>query len=210
MLEKIRKRLSGVLDMETLMSNSISFVETEFEGDSDLEFIKVFIKKPAYYEEWKKCHYDELKPVALAKNKNEQILFLRKAIVPLIESSIMNTNLLTRDDSEKVILWNELKLHKNESFEDSYSLTSQICLFSEASCYCLRLISLKLGDARKNDWFTMYSNLYSQYIKLLLDSLIETRQGKVAVLSPLLKPAKVAIDEVKPKIFQGENWDWDD
>jgi DNA-directed RNA polymerase subunit RPC12/RpoP len=175
--------------------------------DEDTLNILLIKKNPALFEEWKKYHSNELKSIADAKTKTEQILELRKVTVSAIETSTRTLKFIDiREKAEQKIL--AQRLNMGELTGELITLEAQLHAFNRASGRCFRGIAAILGDAGENDWFSMYCDLYSQFISEFYEALITEEKGDIYILRPLLKAAKDLIDDIKPKILEGRNWNY--
>jgi len=201
MFNKLRRKLSGVMGYDRIMSISIGFISELMEDkESSQQFdIKAFKKNSPLFEEWKIYHSDEILPVANAKNIFDQILQLRRVTVSAIESSVMSKKFFDSEEADQRILADHL--NKGEDFEQTIAMEAQSYAFDNASCRCFRVISSMHGDAKENDWFVMYSDVYSQHVLHCYESIIAKAKGDFYALEPLIMGSISMIDDVKPKIF---------
>jgi hypothetical protein len=150
-----------------------------------------------------------MKDVADADNRSKQIINLRKAIVTQVEASISAQPLLKDEVSEEDKRLLAKKLNPDLTYEELVGLKCQSYVFAQTSIRCMRVISKELGDARENDWFAMYCDLYSQFVDHIYKSMVAQEKEIVYVLEPLFGPLKQWVEETKKKLLEGYNWDYD-
>ncbi len=211
MFNNLKRKLSGVYTYDVLMEKSVTYLKSSFETEEAPKALSLtqLKNRPEWYKAWLEAHSIYMKDVAAAESRAEQAIKFRKAIVSQIESSVSALPFLTDEipEDDKHLL--AKRLHPDMSFEQVMLLECQSYVCAEASSRCLRLLSFEFGDAKKNDWFAMYCDLYSQYINNLYKAIIANEKDEVYVLQPLLKPLSDTVDETRQKVFQGYNWDYD-
>ena len=197
------------MNHDRLMSISIGLITDLMEDEESAEQwdLSVLKNNPALFEEWKKYHSREIEKTANAKNKMEQILELRDVTLRGIECNIMSIKFLEYEEPDQKILAEFL--NKGESMKEVIALEAHLYVVNHASCRCYRVIAAMLGDAKENDWYAMYNDLYSQHVLHLYEEIVAKGKNETYALGPLVRVSKSMIDEVRPKILEGANWDYD-
>jgi hypothetical protein len=208
MFKKIRQKLSGALTYDELMKKCDAYINVAMddEGDDSI-YVRIFRKNQNHLKAWKELNSDNMKRVANSSNRTEQLLNLRGEIVKEIEASCMCQPYIDDEfsEEEKKILGE--RFNKDLSYDDMITYNQQLYVYSQASCKCMRMIAFELGDARKNDWFDMYCDLYPTLVEQIYRATIDDEKSDVYIFGPLIKALKEQIEGIKQKILQGYNWD---
>jgi hypothetical protein len=210
--KRCQQRLAGVLTFEEMARRSQQHIEnvmnSEEEKSRDIA-IRQLDRNPEWFEAWRRDHHERLKRVAESSTRQDQVIKLRRELVNLVESGSAAQPFLRDAFTEEDKRLLATKLNHDMEFNDVMTMEFQLYVFSEASSRCLRLIALELQDARKNDWFGFYCNIYGQFIEHLYKEMIAQARDEVYALGPLVPVTKALVNETKEKIFQGFNWDYD-
>ena len=210
MFKSVLRKMGGVLTYKDLVQRSEHYIESAMNAEEDRDVALLQLDENlSWLEAWREEHQEILRRIADCSSKQDQIIALRRETLILIESSTAAQPFLLDEltEEDKGVLSKEL--HPDMAFEDVMSLEFQLCVFSEASSRCLRLISFELGDARKNDWFVMYCDVYGQVVEHTFREMIAQAKDEIYPLGTLAVVAKQMADEAKEKVLQGYNWDYD-
>ena len=213
MYEKLKRRLAGALSFDILKEKSHAWIQTILSSEkAETNFaFKKLRDNQDWFDAWWERHCEILKKVADAENGADQILKLRRATVDQIEAKLMAGPFLTDELSEedKKVLARALG-RPDSSSEDTLRTYVDIWVVTEASVQCLRLLAFELGDAKKNDWYDMYCDAYSQFLEHMYQQMIAKAKDDVYVMEAFLPALRQILDQAKEKIFfAGENWDYD-
>lgn len=212
MFKNLKKKLSGVLSLEELTQRSETYIEQLIapdEADSDFG-LSVLDENLDLFEEWRESHRVILGRIAAAANTSEQLLYIRKEIVELIETSQQASFYIGEELSDKYKRLLAKEVHPDSDYDEMMATWLYRYILSDASCRCLRLLSMELGDARKGDWFEMYKDVYRQYAEFVVDSLIRKGKGEsVDVHSTFVHMSKTTMEAAREKVLQGYNWEYD-
>ncbi|MGH8065504.1 MAG: hypothetical protein ACRERE_09740 [Candidatus Entotheonellia bacterium] len=212
MFKKLRQRLAGVLTFEDMAHRSENYIEDAMNSEEQRSghiALRQLNSKLQWLEVWRPEYQAILHRVAGSSTRQEQVINLCEELVKLIESVSMAQPFLLDEFTEEDKRLLATKLHPDMAFDDVMAMEFQLYVFSDASSLCLRLISFELGDARKNDWFVFYGNSYAQYIDHLYKEILAQARDEIYALGPLVPVAKAMVEELREKIFQGFNWDYD-
>jgi hypothetical protein len=212
MFKKLQQRLAGVLTFENMVRRSENYIEDAMNSEEQRSShiaLRQLNSNVQWLPVWRQEHCAILQRVAGSRTRQEQVLNIRRELVKLIESISMAQLFLLDEftDEDKRLV--AAKLHPDMAFDDVMAREFQRYVFSDVSSLCLRLISSELGDTRKNDWFVFYSNAYSQYIEHLYKEIMAQARGDTYALGLLAPLSKALVEDLKEKIFQGANWDYD-
>ncbi|RVO96732.1 hypothetical protein, partial [Sinorhizobium meliloti] len=209
MFERLKRRIRGVLSFDEMARRSEEQIERALGSDEKDIALQQLDANLEWFEAWREEHHKMLCRIAQCSSRGEQAIAIRRETLRSIENSISTKPLLFDDFDESEGRLLAKALHPDRSYEEVLTADMQLFVYSQASSLCLRMLSFELGDARKNDWFTMYCDVYEQLVEHLYRDIIAQTKGDIYALPPLATLAKKMADEAKEKVLQGNNWDYD-
>ena len=207
MFKGIFKKLSGRLDYSDYLEWSLSIIKSFNEEPKSI--IGSILNSEEWTREWTEYITPDLREISEERSKKSLKLKLREKAIENIEYSHKNRPLITKglSDEDKRILVSEL--HKESTYDETISLTTRLAIYSQAAYTCYMTMSEKLvDDAKPNDWFALYHDVYKQYVTQLYSQTISETKGEANPLSPMLPVLAQKKDEIRSQILQGRHWNY--
>ncbi|MEK6551023.1 MAG: hypothetical protein AABZ50_05215 [Pseudomonadota bacterium] len=214
MFEGLKKRLKGVATYSQFADAAREIFYTFIKDDQLQRSFSCWRAAAKDPDEWFKTWFgmfdERLRRLAQADARSAQALSLRKETVEAVKGSITALTYFDEEftDEDRKILGEILM--PEEDAKTYGDIQYHIYAYNDISSSVLRMLSYKhFEDARANDWFDLYSDIYKQYIKHAYSSLIAEKKDSVYALQPLVPVLKQQIDEFEHRLYQGENWEYD-
>jgi hypothetical protein len=210
MFTKVGRKLAGVVSLDDLIKSSESVIRSIINSPEKENEVELGVLKDAdWFAAWREQHNELLKPIADVNSRHEQMLAIRKATMQAVDHAASAKSFLSDGwrEGEKRTL--SSAMHPDLPFEEAMRLHFKLYVVSQASCRCFRSLSLQLGDARANGWFTMYVDLVTQLIQHLHHTTIADADDRVYACSPLVPVIRQAIEDARREILQGVDWNYD-
>ena len=195
---------------DDLMETSLNYLTESMEseaGKKDPVLVNLSGSRELL-DKWKEVYAGYMHTLADADDAADQFLRLRRLLVEQIEASIYAQNFLkdelTLEDKQTIAE----RLYSDMDYEQAFQLNCQLYLLSETSCRCLRKISQDFSDLKKNDWFTLYCDLYNRLAGHIYKFHLSQQKDRDYLLAPLVEPLKKIVDRTREDILAGQNWSY--
>lgn len=97
-------------------------------------------------------------------------------------------------------------LYPDVSSDEAEAIGFKTYAFAEASCGCLRGLSMTFEDLRKGDWMPLYADAYRTFNSITYSSMICRERGDVYPLNALVADLNSTVEELEAKILAGATW----
>jgi hypothetical protein len=202
---------SGVLTFEDFVNASERHVERSIKDRSELDniVVRAFRDRAFSDQEWQTFHHDILRRLSACSTRRGQFLALRQETVTLIEVATRAGCVLVDEYTEEEKRQLVSLMAPNVSYEKYFVSCLKNRVFAQMSCRCLRTLAFWYGDNRMNDWFDMYCDAFRAFFDAQCTAVLcyETVMSDIAAAPVPLLSAK--IEEMKEKIVQGYNCNYD-
>ena len=215
MFKSFRKRLKGVVPYDTLAAESKAIFFNCVQNESMLatqSCWRVASQKPEEsFHTWFNGFKDTLAEIADAEDQFSQIIAIRKEIVECTKASI--SALAYLDDKfteeDQTIIGNMLMPTADDA-SDREMQQYQLYADSDITVSILRWISANhFKDAKRNDWFDLFSDSYRNLIESTFKRLIAQEKDEIDPMSPLVQVQSQLVEQIETQIYEGMNWDYD-
>lgn len=207
MFKSIVRKLRGVKNYDEMLTTSLDVIRTQVADENS--FIGLIGKDKRKLETFIEYIKPDLIDVAAVNNKQAQCLKLREKTVEAIEQYQINEPFVLNETSEEDKAIFAQAFYGGMSREDAIDRAVYLYFYSEAACACFREVSMQLGDANKNDWFAMYTDISSQYMGHAFKSVIANAKDDIYALRALMPAVERVRDDARRKVLEGHQWDYD-
>lgn len=168
-----------------------------------------------WYAEWVNDYLSpSLQNISLAKTKYQQMIKIRMEILTCVEKYLSAKYYMKNDLSKEDMVIVKTHLFGDESYDDVAQLKSNEYNYFIPTAFVLRDLSVMFDDFNDNDYFNLYVDRYSDYIKNYYKGIAVKHKSEENsidfMLSEMLsKVLDEAIADIKTNVLTGGNYDYD-
>ena len=214
MFESIKKRVKGVFPYSRLADE----VRTIFYSHVNDETMhanhscwRVASSNPdKWFADWLAFAEKRLHRIAESKDAFTQMIAIRKETVDVTEESISALTYFDDEysDEDRIVIGKTLMPESNE--KDYGEIEYFKYVYNDITRSIFRMLSLRLfNDAHAHDWFDLFSDIYKQFTQHTYLSIVANNNDSAYPLEPMGPLLMQTIEQMKEKLYQGNNWEYD-